>query len=41
MKFKTMKKDEFMESLKEAQKDPEFRQDIRKFIKATTSVYKL
>jgi hypothetical protein len=28
------------ESLEEAKKDPQFRKDIRKFIKATTNVYK-
>jgi hypothetical protein len=27
--------------LEEAKKDPQFRKDIRKFIKATTNVYEL
>jgi len=29
------------ESIEEAKKDPQFRKDIRKFIKATKNVYKL
>ena len=32
---------EFYKTLKEAQKDPQFMKDIRKFIKITTGTYKL
>ncbi len=32
---------ELAKAIKEAQKDPEFMKDIRKFIKAATSVYSL
>ena len=35
------KGDALTKAIKEAQKDPKFMKDIRKFIKATTSVYSL
>ena len=41
LKTKSMADDKFIQSLKEAQKDPQFMKDIAKFVKATTSVYKL
>ena len=34
-------KDKLMDSILDAQKDPEFIRDINKFIKATTQVHKL
>ena len=36
-----LKGDELIKAIKEAQKDPEFMREISKFIKATTSVYRL
>ena len=36
-----MSKEQFYKELAEAKKDPRFRKEIREFIKASTSVYKL
>jgi hypothetical protein len=36
-----MSKEQFYKELAEAKKDPQFRKDIRAFIKASTGVYKL
>ena len=33
--------DELIRAIKEAQKDPEFVREIKRFIKATTRVYRL
>lgn len=35
------KEDKLAESLKEAQKDPNFIRELNKFIKATTTIHKL
>ncbi|NQV91510.1 hypothetical protein HQ489_03470 [Candidatus Woesearchaeota archaeon] len=41
MTSKKLSKEQFYKELAEAKKDPQFRKDIRAFIKASTSVYKL
>ena len=38
---KKLSEKEFKEYLAEARKNPQFRKDIRKFIKITTSIYNL
>jgi len=36
-----LKGDKLIKAIKEAQKDPQFMKEIKKFIKATTSIRKL
>ncbi|MFH1276685.1 MAG: hypothetical protein ABIH82_06255 [Candidatus Woesearchaeota archaeon] len=36
-----MSREQFYKELAEAKKDPQFRKEIRRFIKMTTSVYRL
>jgi len=40
-KHKKARPDPFMQSLKEAQKDPEFINEVNRFIKAASGIYKL